>query len=100
MTNSIAKRLSKVAVFSNKKHGLKHPAYVRLSNDPQSKSPRTGRQLDDPKKPSLESVLDHAAVLVCIDKSGSSAIDYVSSDLRLSRKQARQTLVAAGVLSF
>jgi uncharacterized membrane-anchored protein len=59
-----------------------------------------GRQLNDQKRPSLESVLEYASVLVCTDKSGNAAVDFVASDLGLSRKQARETLVAAGILRF
>jgi|688.fasta_scaffold226591_2 hypothetical protein len=100
MTKSITQRISRKVVFLNKKQSLKQPVSARLSNNSQNKSPQTGRQLNSPKKPSLESVLDRASVLVCMDKSGSSAIDYVAADLKLSRKQARQALVAAGVLRF
>lgn len=84
------------AIFSN---GKTISAGAAPTDKAPSK-PRTGRQLNDPKKPSLESVIDYASVLVCIDKSGVTAVNYVATDLGISKKQARQVLVDAGVLVF
>lgn len=99
---SVKRSRPKFSFFANKRARKKtsDPITHFIQNVAPLKSPKMGRQLNDPKKPSLESVLEHASVLACTDKSGNAAVNFVASDLGLSRKQAREALVAAGILHF